>query len=401
MNSLPIEKLSAERAFLFCAVRSAISGQHSAIVPAIANGSIDWAIVVNEAVYHGVVPQLYWFLQESGSDGVPSDVYEWFHRAFQHNLKHNLVLTGELWRILGMFKDHGISAIPFKGPTLAMVAYGDLAWREFTDLDILVDERDLAKVGELLVSAGYQARMELSLLGDPVFTAIEREFYFTNARSGTLIDLQWHLSSTILPFDMNLEHIGKNQITIFPGGKQMATLGLEDLLLYLCAHGSRHCWERLGWIADVAGLINLNPQLNWDFVLAQARAMKCERMLLHGLLLAKDLTGAQIPQAIEQLARGDAGSCALADSIGRLLAQPLGCPTNKFDLHRYFLKLQDRPADQFRHLLRLVFAPTVIDWEFWPLPNALMSFYPFVRILRLIAEHLPFSVPQKHKTGSQ
>lgn len=400
MNSLPIENLSPERALLICAVRSAISRNPSIDFPAVVDPSIDWAIVADEAVYHGVVPQLYGVLQKTGSEFLPAEMHEWLQDSFQNNLKHNLILTGELWRILARFQEHGISAIPFKGPTLAMLAYGDLAWREFTDLDILVDERDLAQVGELLVSAGYQARAELSLLSDPVFTAIEREFYFTNARSGTLIDLQWHLSSTILPFAMNLEHIGKNQITVLPGGKQMATLGLEDLLLYLCAHGSRHCWERLGWIADVAGLINLNPQLDWDVAWSRARAMKCERVLLHGLLLAQDLTGAQIPQAIEQLARADAGSCALAASIGRILAEPLGRSTNKFDLHRYFLKLQNRPADQFRHLLRLVFAPTVIDWEFWPLPSVLMFLYPLVRLIRLIAEHLPFTAPPKHKTES-
>ncbi|MFN0111295.1 MAG: nucleotidyltransferase family protein, partial [Blastocatellia bacterium] len=182
MNSLPIENLSPERAFLIYAVRSAVSGNLSAclptVVPAVANPSIDWAIVADEAVYHGVVPQLYWFLQEFGLDAVSAEVRESLHRYFQDNLRHNLVLTGELWRILEMFKAEGISAIPFKGPTLAMLAYGDLAWREFTDLDILVDERDLVKVGELLASAGYKSRMDLSLLSDPVFTTIEREFYF-------------------------------------------------------------------------------------------------------------------------------------------------------------------------------------------------------------------------------
>ncbi len=389
MNSLPIENLSPERAFLIGAVRSAISRNLSTDSPLVVDPSIDWEIVADEAVYHGVVPQLYCFFQKAGSEFVPDDMREWLQGSFQSNLKHNLILTGELWRILGMFKDQGISAIPFKGPTLAMLAYGDLAQREFTDLDILVYERDLAKVGELLVSAGYKPRADLSLLSDQVFTAIEREFYFTSIRSNTLIDLQWHLSSGILPFDMNLKHISKNQMTVFPGGKQMVTLGLEDLLLYLCAHGSRHCWERLGWIADVAGLINLNPQLDWDLALSQARSLKCERVLLHSLLLSKDLTGAQVPPAIERVARSDADSCALANSIGRTLAQPLGSSMGKFDLHCYFLKLQNRLVDRIRHLFSLVFAPTVIDWEFWPLPNALMFLYPFIRFIRLIAERLP------------
>lgn len=395
MNSLMIESFSPERAFLINAVRLAVSGNGSALMPPVVNDSIDWAIVTDEAVYHGVMPQLWWFLQEFGWDSVPADVCESFHRSFQNNLKHNLLLTGELWRIIEMLKAEGISAIPFKGPTLAMLAYGDLAWREFTDLDILVDERDLAKVGELLASADYQSRMDLLLLNDPVFTTIEREFYFTKVGSGALIDLQWHLSSNILPFDMGTEHISKNQMMVFPGGKQMVTLGLEDLLLYLCAHGSRHCWERLGWIADVAGLINLNPQLDWDLALARARSLKCERVLLHGLLLAQDLTGAQVPPAIERLARSDADSCGLASSIGRILAQPLGSSMSKFHLHHYFLKLQNRPADKFRHFFRLIFAPTVIDWEFRALPKDMMFLYPFVRALRLIAERFPFYHPHK------
>ncbi|MDQ3011117.1 MAG: nucleotidyltransferase family protein [Acidobacteriota bacterium] len=364
-------------------------------MPAVINASIDWAMVADEASYHGVVPQLWWFLQQFDSDAVPAHLRESFHRSFQNNLKHNLILTGELWRIIEMLKAHGISAIPFKGPTLAMLAYGDLAWREFTDLDILVSERDLVKVGELLTSIGYQPRMDLSVLNDPVFVALEREFYFSSARSGTLIDLQWHLSSSILPFDLDMAHISKNQMMVLPGGKQIATLRLEDLLLYLCAHGSRHCWERLGWVADVAGLINLNPQLDWDLALAQARALKCERVLLHGLLLARDLMGARLPPTVEHLASADADSNILANNISRMLAQPLGSAMSKFNLHRYFLKLQPQPADQFRHLLRLIFRPTIIDWEFWPLPNALMFLYPFVRAIRLIAERLPFYHPHK------
>lgn len=386
MNSLSLENLSPERAFLVAAVRSAISGNPSAFT----KESIEWAIVADEAAYHGVVPLLWRYLQQFGLDAVPSDVRESLHISFQNNLKHNLMLTGELWQTMMMFQVQGILAIPFKGPTLAMLAYGDLAWREFTDLDILVDEHDLVKVGELLTSAGYQSRMDLSLLSDPVFTGIEREFYFTSHRNGTLIDLQWHLSSPILPFDMELEHISKNQMMVSPGGKQIATLGLEDLLLYLCAHGSRHCWERLGWIADVAGLINLNPQLDWDLAMAKARALKCERMLSHSLLLAQCLAGAQLSPTIEQLVSEDAGSQALAGSIVQTLVQPLGSSMSKLNLHYYFLNLHHRPANQFRHLLRLIFKPTIIDWEFWSLPSSMAFLYPFVRIIRLIAERLPF-----------
>lgn len=391
MNCLPIENLSLEQALLIRALRWAINGKDSAIT----HESIDWSKAMDEALYHGIMPQLWWFLQSLESDVIPFDIRESLECSFQENLKHNLRLTGELWRITEMLWAEGISAIPFKGPTLAMLAYGDLAWREFTDLDVLVAERDLAKVGELLTAAGYQARADLSLLSDSVFTGLEREFYFTNSHNDILIDLQWRLSSSILPFDLNIERIRQNQITTYPGGKPIATLGLEDLLIYLCAHGARHCWERLGWIADVAGLISRNPQLDWDLALKQAHALKCLRVLLHGLSLAQYLIDVQIPTAIERYACEDADTCALTNSISRTLFQPPGSSASKFNLHRYFLKLQHRPTDQIRHLLRLIFKPTVIDWEFCPLPNALMFLYPFVRAIRLVAERLPFSHSHK------
>jgi hypothetical protein len=62
---------------------------------------------------------------------------------------------------------------------------------------------------------------------------------------------------------------------------------------------------------------------------------------------------------------------------------------NQFDLHRYYLKLQDRPADQLRHLLHLMFTPTLADWKFWPLPTGLTFLYPLVRAIRVIAVRLP------------
>lgn len=382
----PIEQLPLERAFLIAALRAVISGENSVVK----RNSIDWAVMADEAWHHGVGPQLWRFLESSGSAVVPAQIRDSLQTAFQSNLKRNLRLTGDLWQLMELFKSRGIAAVPFKGPTLAMLAYGDLAWRDFTDLDILVEERDLPKIGELLVSAGYRPQMELSVLANPVFRAIEREYYFVHARSGTLIDLQWRLSSSILPFDLKMKQIREHQLSVRPGGKVIATFRLEDLLLYVCAHGTRHHWERLGWIADVAGLINLHPELDWDVTLEQARARRCERVLLHSLLLAIDLLGARVPRVIERLARSDADSCALAVSIHRMLAQPLGSSMSKRELHGYFLRLQKGPADRFHHLWRMMFTATVMDWEFCRLPRVLTFLYPFIRPIRLIAERLPF-----------
>ena len=69
----------------------------------------------------------------------------------------NSALFEELARLVDALAKHGIDAIPFKGPLLAIQAFGDLGLREFRDLDFLVRDEDLAKTIATLHSLGYHA----------------------------------------------------------------------------------------------------------------------------------------------------------------------------------------------------------------------------------------------------
>ena len=69
---------------------------------------------------------------------MPADAREELEGRAQANRLRDLELTGELARLLDRFRRDGIAAVPYKGPVLAAQAYGDVALREFVDLDILV-----------------------------------------------------------------------------------------------------------------------------------------------------------------------------------------------------------------------------------------------------------------------
>ena len=71
----------------------------------------------------------------------------------------------------------------------------------------------------------------------------------------------------------------------------------EDLLLVLCLHGSKHCWERLAWICDVAELIGANPELDWNEIMRRSAALNIEKAVMLGLDLASELVDA--PRARE------------------------------------------------------------------------------------------------------
>src|SRR6185295_14836569 len=71
------------------------------------------------------------------------------------------------------------------------------------------------------------------------------------------------------------------------------------LVLSLCVHGSKHLWERLAWICDVAELVKTRTDLNWSVLLERAVSTGNERMLFLGLYLANNLLDAPLPLHVE------------------------------------------------------------------------------------------------------
>jgi len=63
---------------------------------------------------------------------------------------------------------------------------------------------------------------------------------------------------------------------------------------------SRHRWERLTWLCDVAEIMRLRPEMDWDVVIARSQVLICQRMLFLGVLLAHRLLDAPLPIAILQ-----------------------------------------------------------------------------------------------------
>jgi hypothetical protein len=88
---------------------------------------------------------LYQSLNTTCPEAVPKANLAQLRNYFHANAQRNLFLTQELLKLLTLFKTNGISAIPYKGPVLAVAVYGNLALRQFGDLDILVHKRDVLR----------------------------------------------------------------------------------------------------------------------------------------------------------------------------------------------------------------------------------------------------------------
>ncbi len=97
------------------------------------------------------------YRQLKSAAGIAPESLAPMRSEFYGNALSNLHLTRELARLAGLLSATSIEAIAFKGPILALQAWGDLALRQFNDLDLLVHAADAARVVDLLIEDGYRA----------------------------------------------------------------------------------------------------------------------------------------------------------------------------------------------------------------------------------------------------
>ena len=391
-NHLPAwldsEKLSLETTLLIFAARVSRNGDAHKWARALSSNGVDWDDLLRQAARHAITPSLYRFLHDVCPDTVPQEILNSLRQSVWDNTRRNLKLTGELVRILDLFAAQGISAIPFKGPALAALAYGDLAWRQFGDLDILVDKQDVAKASNLLKERGYRTKLDWVATQDETFLEVTYTLEFQHEKTGDLVELHWELFPKFLAFGFSYGLLRQHLVPTWPGGKQMMTFAPEELLLYLCAHGAKHCWANLGWIVDVAWLTHQYRSWNWDLLIQQARAQKIERILLLGLLLAHDLLGASIPAEVEQQIRADESLQGLAAKVGEQLLLATE-PTHSMAAQLgFYFSLQSKPRDKVNYIFRLVTNPNVGDWELLSLPARLSFLYAVLRPVRLIKKYV-------------
>src|SRR5262245_37444601 len=78
---------------------------------------------------------------------------------------------------------------------------------------------------------------------------------------------------------------------------------LEDALLTLCFDGLKERWTRLDRIRDIAGVMRKQNEVNWGQFLTLCRLWGCERIVLTGMDLSRELFSAALPGGVDKRLR--------------------------------------------------------------------------------------------------
>jgi hypothetical protein len=382
--------LRPENELLLCCARTQLHAEKVERMASLLQTEMDWPYVSHLGGRHGLIPLLYKNLKSVCPERVPESVMDNFRNHFLLNAGHNVLRTRELLTLLDLFETHHVHAIPYKGPVLAASAYGDLALRQFSDLDILVQKQDIPKAKDLLISNGYRWLSELNPTQQKAYLRSDSgSFVFQKDDGRAVVEVDREITTLReFPFWLDLEPLWKRRVWISFEGRKVPVFSPEDLLLILCVHGAKHRWDQLNWICDLAELIRVHQGLDWGMLLERASALGCERILFLGLFLAQDLLGAPLPSDALKRVESDAAVRSLARYVcERLFLDGNGSSHGAFGLSSFYLRVSERLRDRAAYCLRLAFTPTVGDWELLPLPQSFAFVYYFVHPMVLTARY--------------
>ncbi len=382
------------RLLLLCA-RTRVNTQQREQMRTLARKQLDWDFILARAQPHALIPLLYRNLNKYCEDLVPSSVLQQLWSDNQVNAERNRKNTAEMIRVLREFKAAGISAVPYKGPALAVLAHGDIELRKFWDLDIVIQPRDIIPAKTLLISQGYEwhpTQGQVTGRNEARNFRVWHEYSFIHPHTRAMIDLHWRITPNRFPFDVDLDGLWKQLKPARLLGEDIQVFPTEATLLFLCVHGSKDMWwKRIGWICDISELLASNPDLDWSYSFEMAKETGTRRMLLLGLSLTHELLQAPLPEQVLNRIRSDNAVQPLVDHVIRRLFDDQFAIDYFVERQRFHISVRERFRDKlpaYRHMVRAAFAkvflPDSKTRELIKLPAALSVLYYLVHPARLV-----------------
>jgi hypothetical protein len=316
-------------------------------------------------------------------ENIPPDIFSQLKKQTLFTGGRSLILGTHLQHMIRVFNEQDIFVLPFKGPVLSGQVYQDNLVRFFSDLDILVARSDVVRAFHLLEKKGFSPQLSLNRAQFAKYIDDEDHFAFYDRKKRVLIELHWDMAGLYLSRRITLEDLNPHLRDGHLHHTPISCLSMEALLVYLCVHGAKHGWQYLEQICSVSELIRSTPDLDWESVIQISSEWRCRRMLKLGLHLGHTLLKAPIPHFLQADISTDKLIFKATEKImGHLFFKQTGAEfSDRFS--SFHIQIRDSFPDKVRYFLRLVFRPTDMEWQVFPVPGVLSFVHCFTRPCRL------------------
>lgn len=372
----------AEHELLLCCRYTAGDAVTGPRIHELARGEIDWPYVFRAAGRHGVAPLLYRALTAVHGHGAPPEVYDAFRRHVTASGMHSRLLMRRSADTLELFATEGLRTLAFKGGTLATLAYGNVALRQFTDLDLFVHHDDDDRARQLLLRHGYRLHADYGW-----------ETHF-EAEGRVTVDLHHGLTEAKFPVSNDFDRWWQRRQLVVVDGQAIPTFSSEDLLIVLAVQAAKDAWSRLlrlGKVCDIAQMLVEVPDLDWSAVERQSTRLRVRGMLAFAVALAATLFRVRIPDPLADIARPTRSIRSLVERQAATIfeeSDPRAVTTRqRIAFHGH---VRERLRDKLWPFVAIPLAiatPSELDRALVSLPASASALYYVLRPLRLLVKY--------------
>lgn len=369
----------AARLLLACATWE-ISGARTAHVRRAAD-DMDWIEWLALVRIHRLVPHAKRQLDAAGVE-VPPDVRVRLDVAAHEIGALALKQAAQLADLHRECLAANLPLLAYKGPALALTAYGVLGARQSVDLDIVVRAADFVRARRTLLAAGYVSQYGMSAAQERIVQGSFGHAVFVRRADEAPVELHWRFARAIYPWTLPVDDVFARARHLDIAGVSVLTSDPLDSTLLQCMHGARHEWETLEWLVALDATLH-RANIDSGALLERATQHRSRRAVLLAVLLLRDLLqSAAAPRKLIAIAERDPNVLQLAAAIVARFTQEL--ETGPHSGRRFALRLMDGNVDRAKYLLRSAVEPTLREWELLRLPDALLPLYYLIRPARLL-----------------
>jgi hypothetical protein len=210
------------------------------------------------------------------------------------------------------------------------------------------------------------------------------DYVITNSQGDLWIDLVTLPAPKHFALAIEPELLWESAQSVLIDGVPVPVPCPEHMLFLLCVHASKHYWQALLWICDIAVLLQKHQGLDFEKLMAAAERQGGRRVLMVGLQLARILMKVKLPDRIEEQIEKDLEAQRLVDDIAGRGLQAEETAHAGIDTFLFHMRMRERVTDRMRHAILLALTPSYSDWMSLPLPEPLFFLYWLTRPFRLL-----------------
>jgi len=294
--------LSPEDKILLSVVKLHLSAEETIALNALLPEVKDWNLTVDLLIQHGSAPLMYSKLNKlSNSNCIAAELQSKLQQAYYKTLSRSMVLYQNFVEVLQALDKVNVHPIILKGAHLSETLYGDIALRQFSDLDILIPDDSGEKCLKVLRSMGYKAR-EANALSNFVANHSDFVHYSPMEKGEITVELHIKLHTRSNHYQLSIPDIWLRATYNIINKQKVKVLCTEDLLMHLCVHADKHFKVGHIQLKSFNDIINILEQLksgfDWQKFEILCKQYKCENVVFKYFVLLAKYYQAYLPEEL-------------------------------------------------------------------------------------------------------